>query len=175
VWRAIQDPALIAGCVPGARLLGVAADAAVGDHVRGEITAALGPIRARFTGEARVTFTAGTRSGRVSGTGRDGGSGTMLDAEAAFRVEARGEASVVHLDLRHALRGPLAQFGRPAIVEALATEMIAATTANLEARLRDGAAAPAAARPPGRLGVGWLLLRVVWRALRDRIGAGGRL
>src|SRR5207302_11294874 len=47
VWRAIQDPALVAGCVPGARIV-----SQEGGKIRGEILASLGPIRARFPGEA---------------------------------------------------------------------------------------------------------------------------
>src|SRR6202043_2595347 len=53
VWRAIQDPAVVAGCVPGARIV-----SQEDGRIRGELLASLGLIRARFTGEAVVTYDA---------------------------------------------------------------------------------------------------------------------
>ncbi|HVM78384.1 MAG TPA: 2Fe-2S iron-sulfur cluster-binding protein, partial [Stellaceae bacterium] len=81
VWRAVQDPALVAGCVPGARLL-----SAENGRIKGEMLAALGPIRTRFVGEATLSYDAANRSGKIVGEGRDGSSGTRLSAEATFRV-----------------------------------------------------------------------------------------
>src|SRR6202011_393965 len=53
VWRAVCDPALIAACVPGARVTSLD-----GDRIKGELVASLGPIEARFTGEATVSYEA---------------------------------------------------------------------------------------------------------------------
>jgi carbon-monoxide dehydrogenase small subunit len=157
-WRAISDPALIVGCVPGVRLIAID-----GEHIRGEMTAALGPIQASFLGQAHVSYDPETRSGRVSGSGRDPASGTQLNAAARFDVKpASPDASVVRIEINYDLQGPLAQFGRGPIVQAFATEMAEAVARNLAARL-SGEDAPAAGR---RLN----LARLLWRTLLRWLG-----
>ena len=157
VWRAVRDPALVAQCVPGARLTSVD-----GGRIAGELIAALGPIEARFSGEATVAYDAAAHGGHVTAEGRDPASGTRLTADADFRVEEDGpQASKITLDIAYALRGPLAQFGRGPIVRAFAAEIAAAVGSNLEARLR-GEAMPASPR----IRAGSLMLRAMWRRLR---------
>jgi len=152
VWRAVQDPALIAACVPGARVTSIDAG-----RITGDLTASLGPIAARFTGEAAVTYDAAAYGGQVKAEGRDPASGTRLSADAAFRVEADGsQASTITLDIAYSLRGPLAQFGRGPVVRVFAAEIAATVGRNLEARLR-GEAMPQA--PRLRAGA------LIWRAL----------
>jgi carbon-monoxide dehydrogenase small subunit len=158
VWAAIQDPAFVAGCVPGARLTRIA-----GEQIEGEMLASLGPIQARFTGTARLSFDAANRSGHLAGEGHDAITGTRLAAEADFTLLPEGEsATQIRLDISYALRGALAQFSRGPIVRVFAADIAATVATNLEARLR-GAEPPAALAP---LGAGRMLLRVLWRALR---------
>jgi carbon-monoxide dehydrogenase small subunit len=157
VWRAVCDPALIAACVPGARVTSVE-----GEHIVGELVAALGPIEARFTGEATVTYDSASRGGQIKAEGRDAASGTRISADATFRVAEDGpQASTITLDIAYALRGPLAQFGRGPVVRVFAAEIAAAVGRNLEARLR-GEVMP---QPP-RLRAGGLILRALWQWLR---------
>jgi carbon-monoxide dehydrogenase small subunit len=164
VWLAVCDPALIAGCVPGARLTAID-----GGRLAGELLASLGPIEARFSGEATVAYDPATHGGQVSAQGRDPASGTRLSAEATFRVEEDGpQASTITLDIAYALRGPLAQFGRGPVVRVFAAEIAAAVGHNLEARLR-GEAKPAAG---SRLSAGGLMLRALRRWLRGLLRLG---
>jgi carbon-monoxide dehydrogenase small subunit len=157
VWRAIQDPALVAGCVPGARIV-----SQEGGKIRGEILASLGPIRARFTGEAVVTYDASAYAGSLTGEGRDA-EGTRLIGEATFRVTEDGSAgSAIELAIAFALRGPLAQFGRGPIVQVFAREVAEITGRTLEARLRGDTSAA----PSDRLTVGGLMFRAISRWLR---------
>jgi carbon-monoxide dehydrogenase small subunit len=164
VWRAACDPALIASCVPGARLTSVD-----GGHLIGELVAALGPIEARFAGEATVTYDAAAHGGHLHAQGRDPASSTRLSASADFRIEEAGpQASTITLDIAYALRGPLAQFGRGPVVRVFAAEIAATVGRNLEARLR-GEVMPAAAP---RLRAGGLMLRALWRWLRGLLRRG---
>ncbi len=157
VWRAIEDPALVAGCVPGARIV-----SQENGTIRGEILASLGPIRARFTGEAAIAYDPATHAGRLSGEGRDAATGTRLSGEATFRVIDDGSgASVIQLEIAYALRGALAQMGRGPIVQVFARELAETTGRNLEARLR-GQTGEAA---PQTLGVFGLVLRALWHRL----------
>ena len=159
VWRALNDPALIVECVPGVRLVSVD-----GEHLSGEMTVALGPIQAAFAGQARIVYDSETRSGTVSGSGRDPASGSRLNATARFGVEAAGpDASTIRLETTYDLQGPLAQFGRGSILDALAAEMAGTISRNLTARL-TGKTAPAARDM--RLNLGQLLWRTLLRWLR---------
>jgi carbon-monoxide dehydrogenase small subunit len=157
VWYAVRDPALIASCVPGARL------ASVDDgRIAGDLLASLGPIQARFAGTATVTYDDATWSGRIAASGSDPASGSRLNAEAGFRIDADGpQSSTITLDVAYALRGTLAQLGRGPIVRAFAAEVAANVGRNLEARLRGEARAA-----PQRLRGGTLILRAIWRWLR---------
>ncbi len=163
VWQALQDPALIAGCVPGARLTSVD-----GGRLGGEVCAALGPIEAVFTGEGTVTFDHAAHRAEVTGTGRDARTGTRLSARAALALRPLDAASTAgELSLDYTLRGPLAQFARGAVVYEFTTEIAAIVARNLEARLTGQATAA-----PHQLSAGRLMLRIVWRRLRAMLGLG---
>jgi carbon-monoxide dehydrogenase small subunit len=163
VWRAVCDSALIAACVPGARVTSIE-----GGRITGDLTASLGPIAARFTGEAIVTYDAAAYGGQVRAQGRDPASGTRLSADASFRVaQDSPQASTITLDIAYALQGPLAQFGRGPIVRAFAAEIAAAVGRNLEARLR-GETMPAAPH----LRAGGLMVRALWQWLRAIVRRG---
>lgn len=158
-WAALRDPASVAACVPGARL-----DTVETGRVAGEVAVALGPVRARFRGEAALAYDDAARSGTLDGSGRDGASGTRLSGQAAFRVLPDGDqACTVELRILYALRGPLAQLARGPVIDAVAAEIGEEVARNLEARLRgeDRSAAPS------RLGAGRLLARAVRAWLRS--------
>jgi carbon-monoxide dehydrogenase small subunit len=158
VWIALQDPALIAQCVPGARLI-----SATQDELTGELTTALGPIRAHFVGAARVTYRP-DYSGTLDGEGQDLATRTHLRASAAFLLTAPTPGtSVLTLTVTYALRGPLAQLGRGPIVRAFAAELAETIARTLEARLRG-----TAPQTPPRLHLLPLLLRALRRWLRGR-------
>ena len=158
VWDAIQDPRLVAGCIPGATLTQVD-----GDRIEGEILASLGPIQARFTGHARLAFDQDTRSGRIAGEGQDRNGGTRLSGEANFAVKPDGpDAALIDLAITYALRGALAQFGRGPVVETFATEILGTAARTLEAKLL-GREPP---RSSGALSAGSLLVRVMWQTMR---------
>ncbi len=154
VWAAVQNPALIAECVPGARLT-----LQDGPNIAGDLALALGPMKARFAGRAEVTFGPGHLA-QVRGEGRDALSGTRLTADATVALQADRDATVMELQVRYSLRGPLAQFARSAVVAAFAAEIAETVGKNLAARL-TGTAPPVARR----MGLGRLVLSVVRRWL----------
>ncbi len=158
VWEALRDPSLIASCLPGATIT-----ARDGDNISGEMIAALGPIQAKFLGDATLTYDDDTRTGRVAGSGRDNASGTRLNADAAFRLTKTSPAeSEIVIDVTYALKGPLAQFGRGPIVRVFAAELGAMVARNLEARLRGDELKNGHA-----MQAGGLMWRVAWQWLRD--------
>jgi carbon-monoxide dehydrogenase small subunit len=158
LWAALQDPRLVAECVPGATLISVE-----GTHILGEMAVSLGPIQSRFSGSAAVTY--GDRRGRLKGAGQDKISKTRLTAEAAFSVAADGETSKLHLDISYSLRGALAQFARGPVVQAFADEMTGMVARNLAARLRGETV-----EAPRRLSAAALVWQVIRRQLQNLVG-----
>jgi carbon-monoxide dehydrogenase small subunit len=161
VWAAVQDPVLVAECVPGARLL-----SHTGDQLRGEVRASLGPIETLFTGDGRVTYNEAERRAEISGEGRDSRSGTRLSAHAVLQLRESGaDTTVATLALEYTLRGPLAQFARGAVVREFAAEIADLVARNLEARIAGKSPPPARGLSAGRL-----MLRAIWRQLRGMLG-----
>jgi carbon-monoxide dehydrogenase small subunit len=157
VWTAIQDPAFVAGCVPGATVTSIE-----NGRIEGEMLASLGPIQAKFAGQATVTFDQETREGSIAGAASDKASGTRLSAETKFALRPDGDnTTTIRLDITYALRGALAQFSRGPIVKVFAAEIANTIAANLEARLR-GQTLPNARLPTGRL-----FIRALWNLLRQ--------
>ena len=105
VLDAIRNPELIAGCVPGLTLT-----AAEGGDLAGDLKASFGPISARFSGTAKITYNGA--GGAIAAEGRDRLSQTRLTAAADFVVEADDKGCLVRLSVSYSLRGPLAQLAR---------------------------------------------------------------
>ena len=161
VWTAIRDPALVASCVPGARLIEV-----TGDRLRGEVRASLGPIESVFAGEGTMAFNDHEYRAEISGAGRDYRTSTRLNARAVLTLRALDEGTTsANLSIDYTLRGPLAQFARPGVVREFASEIASLAVHNLEARLRGAEPAPSVP-----LSAGGLMLRAIWRRLRAMIG-----
>jgi carbon-monoxide dehydrogenase small subunit len=147
VWALVQRIDAVVGCLPGARLIG----ATSGEVLDGTFTVAIGPMRATFAGKAAVSFDAATRSGTVRGRGGDARSRSSADGAMGFRV-AEGDAggSRVEVDLTYRLKGPLAQFGRPAIVSGIIDRLLSDFAANLTA-LAEGREGAVTTEPPSGL------------------------
>jgi aerobic carbon-monoxide dehydrogenase small subunit len=163
VWDAIQDPRLVAECLPGARLTELA-----GGRLRGEVRASLGPIETLFSGEGRISFHDADRRAEIEGEGRDSRTGTRLNARVVLRLVEPGPAAtdaVVSTD--YTLQGTLAQFARGPVVQEFAAAIAATFAANLEARLSGGR--PSTQR---RLSLGMLMLNALWRRLRATLRLG---
>jgi len=160
LWQALQNPTLVAACIPGAEITSLDKT-----RITGKITIALGPIQGIFVGTADLTY--GDFNGTITGDGQDKISKTRLSAQAEFTVTADGEASILTLDITYSLRGALAQFARPAIVAAFAEEIAGFTAQNLQARL-NGETATAT---PHRLSAATLFWRIILRRIKNLFGA----
>jgi len=168
VWATLADLKAVIPCIPGASITELIGD----DHVLAQITVKLGPITARFNGEAQVSRDDADRRGTIVGAGSDRATGSRAGAEVNYALTPveNGQATRIDVDVRAVLSGPLAQFGRSGIVDDLASRLTALFAANLE-RLLTGAG-PAADQTPAALQAGSLLRDVLWsrlRALVDRV------
>jgi aerobic-type carbon monoxide dehydrogenase small subunit (CoxS/CutS family)/carbon monoxide dehydrogenase subunit G len=152
VWAALADLRSVASCLPGAEITTID-----GEAVTGRLRVALGPIRAGFAGQGTVTRDETTRSGRLSGRGRDAGTGSSVEGEAHYVVRPAGPGTELEMTMAWRLTGALAQFARTEIVHALAQRLLGMFTANLDALIAGKP--PAEVRPLGLLGLLWALIR----------------
>ena len=152
VWTALADLRAVAACVPGAEIETIA-----GDTITGRLRVALGPITAAFAGEGNVTRDDATHTGRLIGRGRDRGSGSAVSGEATYALHQTGIGTELEVSLSWRLTGPLAQFARTELVQALARQVLKAFSANLEALIAGQA--PVASRPLGLFALIWSLIR----------------
>ncbi len=165
VWAMVENPKTIAAAIPGAHLDALGEDGTL----RGHLEVALGPMRARFAGVGAMRLDPAGRQGELRGEGQDRLSRTGLAAALAFTLAPREDGGTqLSFTATYALNGPLAQFGRPALVAAAADRILEEAIASIARRARGEEAAPA----PRRLGGFALLVGIVRdafaRALRGR-------
>ncbi|WP_424811177.1 2Fe-2S iron-sulfur cluster-binding protein [Roseococcus sp. YIM B11640] len=134
-WAILSNPARVAACLPGARLLHQQ-----GEAVDGEVSLALGPFTARFAGSGTLTFDHAHHRGLLRGKGRDGGNGA--EGQVGWLLTPTPSGCVLELELGWRLTGPLAQFSRPGLVRGLVAGMAGEFARNLESAARGEAPAP---------------------------------
>jgi aerobic carbon-monoxide dehydrogenase small subunit len=140
LWTTLQDVKTIARCLPGASVDAVGPDGTIA----GAFAIAIGPMRARFRGTARVVYDGATRSGEVLGAGGDGTSRSRAEGAIRFAAEpVDAQSSRLALDITYRLSGPLAQFGRPAVVADVVDRLLGDVAKNL-ARVAAGGIVDAA-------------------------------
>jgi carbon-monoxide dehydrogenase small subunit len=132
VFAAFGDIEEVASCLPGVSLTTPVRSGSV----EGAIRVKMGPIVATFQGMARVERNPSDKSGRIVGIGADARNRSSTQGEVRYRVKPLdANRTQVDLSIGYTLKGALAQFGRPALIQGLAGTMIAEFANNLERRL----------------------------------------
>lgn len=146
IWPLLRDPAVVAGCIPGAEL---SADSEDGVW-RGSIRVKFGPTVAQFRGEAKLEFDDQTQRVTIDGRGIDGRGASRALANSV--VELHGEhATTMKVTGEFTVTGPLEPFvnaGGVHVARALLSEFcnnIAAAVEVFESEQADDAAGQAAA------------------------------
>lgn len=178
VWTALCDIRLVASCVPGAEIVSVSTD---GHEVEGRIRTKLGPISAAFSGKGVITRDDATHSGKVEGAGADKNSASRvkITLDYATAPSNGGKSTTTDIVANVVLTGPLAQFGKSALMNDIATAMTAEFTKNLKAAIGtsddatpaspDGAASrPAASTELRPMKIVWAVIQARFRALFAR-------
>jgi carbon-monoxide dehydrogenase small subunit len=165
LWATLRDIETIAKCLPGASIEKINPDGSI----VGAFTVAIGPMRARFSGTAQVAFDAASRGGMVRGAGGDAISRSRADGVIQFKASADGNyGSRLDLDMTYKLSGPLAQFGRPAVVAHVVDRLLGDFSKNL-ARASEGGTVIASAPIGGvSLALGTLLAMLRRLFFNDR-------
>ena len=156
-WPLLRSIEQVASFLPGAAITSLD-----GDQVQGAMTAAVGPIRATFTGQADIRYDDAGRTGVMTGHGHDRWTRSAVDGTLRFSLHPAGpDACTLKASIAYRLKGPLSQFGRPAVVAGVVDQLLNRFTANLLA------AASGTKVDEAPIGVVRSLLRWLFRARRS--------
>lgn len=138
VWALFQDVPELANCLPGAELT---EDKGEGVYA-GIVAAKLGPMTAKFEGEATVVSDEETRTGSVKGRGMDKQGGSVGQVAMNYTLTPGGDGTTtnISIDADVVLSGAAAQFGRTGLVKEMSNRLIGEFVKCVEAKL----AAPSA-------------------------------
>jgi aerobic carbon-monoxide dehydrogenase small subunit len=166
VWAFFGRLGDVTTCLPGTSLIGTPTD----DHVEPRIRIKVGPIVAEFEGVADAVRDVLDYAGTIRGSARDTRSSSMTRGEIRYRLSEDADTAATRVDVEvgYTLTGPLAQFGRSAIVQEIAARMTETFARNLHARLDHGDSGTGAAEAPApaALDAGSLVFSVLWDRLR---------
>lgn len=106
VWAAINDPAILAACMPGCETLEKTADGEFSAVVKLKV----GPITARFKGTVRFVDVDPPTACRIIGEGQGGLAG-FAKGGATVKLTAEGETTRLAYDVKADIGGKIAQLG----------------------------------------------------------------
>jgi len=131
VWEAFQDIPSVAQCLPGATIT----EDKGNNSYAGAVEVKLGPMNAKFEGEATVTPEPSLHSGKISGKGVDRSGGSRGQVAVEYRLTAHGDHTTVAVDADIRLSGAVAQFGRTGLIEEMSRRLIDELVDCLHAKL----------------------------------------
>ena len=157
VWEALNDPEVLKACIPGCDSIEKMSDS----EYKVAMTAAVGPVKARFSGKLQLSDLNPPSSYSLAFEGSGGAAG-FGKGSAQVRLESTGpRETVLHYSANASVGGKLAQIGSRLVdmaAQKMASDFFATFTAKLSERY---GAAPAAAAPAAGGGGAWARL-VAW-------------
>lgn len=106
VWQALNDPEVLKKCIPGCESLEKQAD----DSFLGKVSAAIGPVRARFDVTIRLDNLKPPESYTLVGESKAGAAG-FGRGSADVRLEPRDDGTLLSYTAEFKVGGKLAQVG----------------------------------------------------------------
>jgi carbon monoxide dehydrogenase subunit G len=142
VWRALNDAEVLKASIPGCDELIRESDTSF----KGRISAAVGPVRAKFTGTATLSDIDPPNGYTLTGSGSGGAAG-MVKGGAKVRLVADGAETVLQYEANAQVAGKLAQIGAR-LVDMAAKKMADDFFGNFVAQLGTPAPADTLAAAP---------------------------
>ncbi len=134
VWTSITDVEGIVECIPGATLTSRLAE----DRYAGEFRVKVGPLGLTLAGEVTLAeVDDAARRMRMQVTARDRRGMGQADAGVVLSLSGEGSAADLEIVADATLHGPVAQFGRPAIITAIGSRILGQFARCLEQRLAE--------------------------------------
>jgi uncharacterized protein len=167
VWSWMNDVRFVAQCLPGASIV-----EDLGEHrYKGRMSVKVGPMAAAFDGEISINSDPQAWTAIVSGKGADARSSSRATGAMTYRLSEGSAPGATRVEVTSDinLAGPLAQFGKGAVMQEVANRITAEFVKNFEAALSAAPDAGQAATPDVEassqsLDAGNLL----WSILRER-------
>ncbi len=131
VFSFFQDVPAVAQCMPGAEL----SEDLGGGNYRGSVAVRLGPMTARFEGQAEVSSDPDALAGTINGKGVDRRGGSRGNVKVRYQVSAADDGTLVDVDADLTIAGTAAQFGRTGLLNQISQRLISEFVACLEAKL----------------------------------------
>jgi carbon monoxide dehydrogenase subunit G len=139
VWSRMNDLYFVAQCLPGASIV-----EELGEHrYKGRMSVKVGPMAASFDGEVVIESQPREWTATVSGKGADARSSSRATGAMTYRLSTGRTSGATRVDVVSDinLAGPLAQFGKGAVMQEVANRITAEFVGNFESAL---SAAPGA-------------------------------
>lgn len=118
VWAALNDPAVLARCIPGCQSLAKEAD----DRFAAIAEVKIGPIGARFKGLVQLSDIDAPNGYTITGSGSGGVAGSAKGGAKVRLADAPGGGTLVSYEVEAEVGGRMAQLGGP-IIDATAKNL----------------------------------------------------
>lgn len=118
VWEALNDPAVLAQCIPGCQSLEREGD----DRFVAVAEVKIGPIGARFKGNVQLSDIDAPNGYTITGSGNGGIAGSAKGGAKVRLSDAPGGGTLVSYDVEAEVGGRMAQLGGP-IIDATAKNL----------------------------------------------------
>jgi carbon monoxide dehydrogenase subunit G len=117
VYAALNDVEVLKQCIPGCESIEKASD----NEMNAKVTLRVGPVKASFTGKVLLSDFDPPNGYTITGEG-SGGMAGFAKGGAAVKLEADGDATILHYTVRADVGGKLAQLGGR-LIDATATKL----------------------------------------------------
>ena len=118
VWEALNDPAVLAQCIPGCQSL----EREGGDRFVAVAEVKIGPIGARFKGNVQLSDIDAPNGYTITGSGNGGIAGSAKGGAKVRLSDAPGGGTLVSYEVEAEVGGRMAQLGGP-IIDATAKKL----------------------------------------------------
>ncbi|MHA1566561.1 MAG: SRPBCC family protein, partial [Alphaproteobacteria bacterium] len=117
VWEALNDPEVLKQCIPGCESVDKTSDTTFS----AKVTAKVGPVKAKFSGDVTLSDLDPPNGYRISGEGKGGPAG-FAKGGATVKLEEDGDGTLLKYEVKATVGGKLAQIGSR-LIDATARKM----------------------------------------------------
>lgn len=117
VYAALNDVEVLRQCIPGCESIEKTSD----NEMNAKVTLRVGPVKASFTGKVILSDLDPPNGYTITGEGAGGMAG-FAKGSAAVKLEAEGDATILHYTVKADVGGKLAQLGGR-LIDATATKL----------------------------------------------------
>ena len=149
VWALLNDPAVLRECIPGCESL----EGSASDGFAARVTTKLGPVKATFNGEVKLSNVNAPESYTISGEGKGGVAG-FAKGSADVHLAPDGAGTLLSYTVNAQVGGKIAQLGSRLIdstAKKLADQFFACFAAKAGAGSTAEASEKVARPPPGTI------------------------